>query len=221
MKEREARPCQVASIAGENRIFGINYGKDEKKEFPTLLLHSCCGPCSTSVIDSLADEFKITVFYYNPNITDRDEYLKRREAQLKAIEKLNEIAVEKGRHEISFLDGDYEIEKYYEVCKGLEDEPEGGARCKECFVLRLEKTCQEAKMGAYTAFGTTLSVSPHKNYKLLSEIGNRLSLRYGIDFLDRDFKKKDGYLRSIKLSKDFELYRQNYCGCEFSKWFEK
>ena len=188
-------------------------------ERSSLLLHSCCGPCSTSVIESLSDAFKVTVFFYNPNITDRDEYLKRRESQLLFINEYNKtVSIDR---QIAFLEGEYLTSEFYEAAKGLEDAPEGGARCTKCFILRLEKTAQMARMGGYDLFGTTLTVSPHKNYPLISSIGKDMALKYAVSFLDRDFKKKDGFRRSIELSKKYGLYRQNYCGCEFSKWFEK
>ena len=193
--------------------------REERLALPKLLLHSCCGPCSTAVIESLAGAFSLTVFFYNPNITDREEYLKRRESQLHFIDEYNKnVSVDK---QIAFLEGEYLPAEFYEAAKGLEPEPEGGKRCTECFRLRLEKTAQAAKMGGYDFFTTTLTVSPHKNYPLISSIGKELALTYGISFLDRDFKKKDGFKRSIELSKKYGLYRQNYCGCEFSKWFER
>ena len=157
----------------------------------TLLLHSCCGPCSTTCIERLVGTYKITVFFYNPNITEKDEYDRRKEAQIKFIELYNK--------------------------KGLEAEPEGGARCTECFRLRLERTAQAALRTGNTIFGTTLTVSPHKNYSLVSAIGCELANKYHVEFLDIDFKKKAGFQRSIQMSKEYELYRQNYCGCEFSK----
>lgn len=193
---------------------------DEKQvALPSLLLHSCCGPCSTSVIESLADAFKITVFFYNPNITDKEEYLKRRESQLLFINEYNnKVCADK---QVAFLEGEYDPAEFYEAARGEEDAPEGGARCRRCFMLRLERTAQEARMASYDLFGTTLTVSPHKDYSLISSIGKTLALTYGVSFLDRDFKKKDGFKRSIELSKKYNLYRQNYCGCQFSKWFEK
>ena len=182
----------------------------------TLLLHSCCGPCSTAVIERLSGEFDITVFYYNPNITDEPEYEHRKEEQKKFLQKYNENTE---GNKVKFVEGDYEVEDFYKAARGFEAEKEGGARCTKCFVLRLEKTALTAKKLGMDVFATTLTVSPHKNYKLISELGNKISIEYGVDFLDMDFKKKAGYQRSVDISKEYGLYRQNYCGCEFSKWF--
>lgn len=181
----------------------------------TLLLHSCCGPCSTACIERLIDTYKITVFFYNPNITDRDEYEKRKSSQIKFIEKYNEKLDDDNK--IEFIEGEYLPEEFFHVSEGFEQEPEGGARCTECFRLRLERTAQAAIRTGNTLFGTTLTVSPHKNYTLISAIGCELANKYKIEFLDMDFKKKAGFQRSIQLSKEYGLYRQNYCGCEFSK----
>lgn len=182
----------------------------------TLLLHSCCGPCSTAVIERLSGEFDITVFYYNPNITDEPEYEHRKEEQKKFLQKYNENTE---GNKVKFVEGDYEVEDFYKAARGFEAEKEGGARCTKCFALRLEKTALTAKKLGMDVFATTLTVSPHKNYKLISELGNKISIEYGVDFLDMDFKKKAGYQRSVDISKEYGLYRQNYCGCEFSKWF--
>lgn len=193
--------------------------KDVKVEKRNLLLHSCCGPCSTACIERLIPDFHVTVFYYNPNITDKDEYEKRKESQIKFIKEYNQKLKEEDQ--INFIEGEYLPEDYFQVVKGLEDEPEGGKRCTECFKLRLERAAQVAKDSGFTLFGTTLTVSPHKNYTLISAIGIELAKAYELEFLDMDFKKKDGFRRSIELSKEYELYRQNYCGCEYSKWFLK
>lgn len=187
----------------------------ETEAKPALLLHSCCGPCSTAVIERLAGEFEITVFYYNPCITDEEEYILRRENQKKFISEYNEKMI--GRSQIRFLEGPYQPGVYLKLVEGLEQEPEGGARCGKCFMQRLEKTAETAQMTGHEYFGTTLTVSPHKNYRRISEIGQEIALRYGLTFLDRDFKKKDGFKRSIELSREYGLYRQDYCGCEFSK----
>ena len=187
----------------------------ESLQRPALLLHSCCGPCSTAVIERLADEFEITVFYYNPCITDEEEYLLRRENQKKFLQEFNEERIEKNR--IRFLEGAYHPGAFLKLVKGHEQDPEGGERCSLCFAQRLEKTAETAQMTGCDYFGTTLTVSPHKNYRRISEIGQSIALRYGLTFLDRDFKKKDGFKRSIELSRRYGLYRQDYCGCEFSK----
>lgn len=181
----------------------------------TVLLHSCCGPCSTAVVERLAEEFDVTVFFYNPCITDEEEYQRRREAQIKFIKKFNEENT--GKCRVQFKEGDYRPGSYFEMVKGREGDPEGGGRCTLCFRQRLEKTAETARLTGYDFFATTLTVSPHKNYRLISEIGKELSLKYGLSFLDRDFKKKNGFGRSVELSKKYDLYRQNYCGCEYSK----
>jgi len=188
---------------------------DENVQKPALLLHSCCGPCSTSVIERLTDEFEITVFYYNPCITDEDEYRLRKDTQMRFIKMFNEENA--GKTRIYFREGDYRPGDFLKAVKGLETEPEGGARCSVCFEQRLQKTAEMASLIGCDYFGTTLTVSPHKNYRLVSEIGRRLAMYYSLSFLDRDFKKKDGFKRSIELSKKYDLYRQNYCGCIYSK----
>jgi len=182
---------------------------------PSLLLHSCCGPCSTAVLERVVDEFDVTVFFYNPCITDEDEYRMRKEAQFKFIERFNEENI--GKYKVTFKEGAYRPGEFFRLTEGLGNEPEGGSRCEVCFRQRLEKTAETASIEGYDYFGTTLTVSPHKNYKLITEIGKGIALRYGLSFLDRDFKKKDGFRRSVELSKKYELYRQNYCGCEYSK----
>lgn len=192
--------------------------KDRIKEKPKLLLHSCCGPCSTAVVERLTGDYDITVFFYNPNITDKEEYEKRKSVQLEFIEAYNQNVME--NEKIAFIEGEFYPEEFFRMVKGLEQEPEGGKRCTECFKLRLERTAAEAKLNCFEVFGTTLTVSPHKNYLLISKIGRDLALNYGLSFLDMDFKKKAGYQRSVELSKEYGLYRQNYCGCSFSKWDE-
>ena len=186
----------------------------EIKKIP-LLLHSCCGPCSTAVVERLADEFDVTVFFFNPCITDESEYQRRRKAQIDFIEKFNEENI--GKCRISFKEGDYRPGSFLKLTEGMEEEPEGGKRCSLCFAQRLEKTAETAKMTGYDIFGTTLTVSPHKNFTLISEIGRKLALKYSLSFLDRDFKKKNGFARSVELSKKYGLYRQNYCGCKYSE----
>lgn len=178
---------------------------------PSLLLHSCCGPCSSCVIERLADYFNITVYYYNPNIYPEDEYLKRKQVQLELIEKLPT------KNKVSFLDCDYEKEKFDEAVKGYEHCHEGEERCYKCYELRLEKTANTALLNNYDFFATTLSVSPYKNSKWINEIGRNLESKMGIKYLPSDFKKKDGYKRSVELSCKYGLYRQNYCGCVYSK----
>ena len=186
-----------------------------KAEKRRILLHSCCGPCSTACVERLMSDYRITVFFYNPNVTDREEYEKRRDNQIKFLNALNTELPEEDR--VVFIEGEYFPEDFYGVTEGLEDCPEGGERCTECFKLRLERTAKAAVALGYDIFGTTLTVSPHKNYQLISMIGRTLAEVFGLEFLDMDFKKKAGYQRSIELSRKYELYRQNYCGCSFSK----
>ena len=178
---------------------------------PRLLLHSCCAPCSSHCIAYLSDYFKITVFYYNPNISSEEEYRKRVKEQIRFI---NEYPA---KYKVDFIEGDYDTESFYNMAKGLEDCREGGERCFKCYELRLRKTAQTASMNNYDYFTTTLTISPLKNAQLLNSIGAELAEKYGIPWLYSDFKKREGYKRSIILSKEYDLYRQNYCGCVFSK----
>ncbi len=195
----------------------INYDKKLERIMeslegrPKLLLHSCCGPCSSYVITYLKDYFDITVLYYNPNIEPREEYEKRKAEQIRLIKELN-------LPNVKLKDIDYENEKYREVIVGHEKDKEGGDRCHICYNLRLEKCAEIAKNNGYDYFGTTLTVSPYKNAQLLNEIGEELEQKYQVKWLYSDFKKKDGYKKSIELSKEYNLYRQDYCGCEFSNY---
>ena len=178
---------------------------------PRLLMHACCAPCSSYVLEYLTEYFDITVFFYNPNITEYDEYLKRK-AELKRF-----ISQKSFAHKVKQIDGDYEPDLFFEIAKGRENIPEGGARCFDCYRLRLQKTAELAKSGGYDYFCTTLSISPHKNAAKLNEIGGELSKLYGVKYLYSDFKKRGGYKRSIELSAEYNLYRQSFCGCIFSK----
>lgn len=182
----------------------------KQQKHPRLLLHSCCAPCSSYVLEYLSQYFEITVFYYNPNIFPQSEYAHRVEEQRQLIEKMSLI------HPVSFLAGDYDQEKFYAMAKGLEEIVEGGVRCFGCYELRLRETAKIAKQYDYDYFTTTLSISPLKNAEKLNEIGRKLEAEMGVTYLQSDFKKKNGYKRSAELSKEFGLYRQNYCGCEFS-----
>lgn len=179
-----------------------------------LFLHSCCAPCSSYVLEYLSKYFAITVFYYNPNITASQEYFKRVEEQKRLIEIYNRQG---GRHPISVIEGDYEPQRFLDMSKGLEECPEGGERCFRCYELRLEETAKRAKEHEADYFATTLTISPLKNAQKLNEIGENLSTQYGIPWLVSDFKKKEGYKRSIELSAEYGLYRQDYCGCAYSK----
>ncbi|KXL52624.1 hypothetical protein CLNEO_20330 [Anaerotignum neopropionicum] len=178
---------------------------------PKLLLHSCCAPCSSYVLEYLSSRFDITVFYYNPNIAPHDEFLFRAQEQQKLIEAMP------FRHPVSFLLGEYDAESFFTLAKGLENEPEGGPRCKACYHLRLHKTAEEAKNKGFDYFTTTLSISPHKDAQALNQLGKQLSEEYNIPYLFSDFKKRNGFRRSCELSEIYGLYRQDYCGCPYSK----
>ena len=178
---------------------------------PTILLHSCCAPCSSHVIDVLSKHFNITILYYNPNIEPYEEYLKRKEEEIRFIKEYNNT------NRLDIIDCDYDNEKYHELVKGLEDCKEGGNRCFKCYRMRLEYTATKAKELNYDYFGTTLTVSPYKNSQKLNEIGEELENKYNIKYLYSDFKKNNGYKHSIEMSKEYNLYRQNYCGCIYSQ----
>ncbi len=186
----------------------------ERGKGKKLLLHSCCAPCSSHVLTLLKEYFAITVLYYNPNITERDEYEKRVREQIRFIEALNH---DTEGTDISYMDGEYVPGLFLETVKGYEHIPEGGARCKLCFEMRLRETARLAKEGGFDYFATTLTVSPLKNAALLNEIGLEMGECFGVEYLISDFKKKDGYKHSIELSAQYDLYRQDYCGCIFSK----
>ena len=176
---------------------------------PKVLLHSCCGPCSTTVIDFLVKYFDVTVFYYNPNIEPKEEYEKRKKEQIRFIKEYN-------NDKVNMIDSEYENDKFAKLTKGLENEPEGGARCAVCFKIRLEKTAQKAKAEGYDYFATTLTVSPYKNCDTINKIGYVLEKQYGVKYLCGDFKKEEGYKKSINFSKEYNLYRQDYCGCHYA-----
>ncbi len=180
------------------------------KEGTKLLLHACCAPCSSAVLERLSNFFEITIFYYNPNITEEKEYLKR-------IEELKKfISLVKYKYPISLVPGNYEPQKFFEMAKGLEDEPERGKRCYKCYAMRLEESARIADELGFDYFCTTLTLSPHKNSNWINEIGEDLNNRYNSIYLYSDFKKKNGYKRSIELSREYDLYRQDYCGCVYS-----
>ena len=177
---------------------------------PRLLLHSCCAPCSSAVLEYVTPHFDVTAFYYNPNITPAQEYRKR-------VDELKRLLREAPySHAVHLLEGRYDSREFFDVAQGLEDLPEGGERCARCYRLRLEETARQAAAGGYEYFTTTLSVSPYKNAARLNAIGGELAGQYGVKYLYSDFKKKDGYRRSIELSAQYGLYRQNYCGCVYS-----
>ena len=214
------REDQAAKRSGETRrrqTAKRNYQKELERVLeplfregraPTLFLHSCCAPCSSYVLEYLSQYFRITVYYYNPNISPREEYDERVREVKRLIQELP------ARYPIRFVEGSYEPERFYEMARGHEADPEGGERCGLCFALRLSEA---ARLGGYDWFTTTLTISPLKDAKRLNAIGEGMGKRFGVAFLNSDFKKRDGYKRSIELSARYHLYRQNYCGCVFSR----
>ena len=193
-----------------------NYDREMEDEIallqgrrPTLLLHSCCGPCSSAVLERLREHFRVTVLYYNPNIEPEEEYLHRQAEQKRLLSILGD--------DIGWLPCDYDHEAFTSFAQHMADEPEGGKRCLACFALRLNETAAQAKAHGFEYFTTTLSVSPHKNADNVNKAGEEAARRFGVRYLYADFKKKNGYLRSLQLSAEYDLYRQNYCGCLYSK----
>ena len=178
---------------------------------PTLLLHACCAPCSSYCIEYLSEYFKITLFFYNPNLNEREEYERRKEEAKRFVEAFP------AKHPVSFLEGPYNVSDYLEGINGLEGEPEGGKRCLKCFEMRLKEAADTAKRLGLDYFTTTLTISPHKNAEVLNTLGEKIAAETGTRFLPSDFKKKNGFLRSTELSEEYGLYRQDYCGCTFSK----
>ncbi len=178
---------------------------------PSLFLHSCCAPCSSYVLEYLSEYFSITVFYYNPNIGPKEEYRLRAEEQKRLIQSMHV------KHPISFIEGNYEPECFFAQAKGLEHEPEGGERCYRCYMMRLKETARLAVRYGMDYFTTTLSVSPLKKADWLNQIGEEMAQKYSVLWLTSDFKKKGGYLRSTELSREYGLYRQDFCGCVYSK----
>ena len=186
---------------------------------PTLLLHSCCAPCSSACLEMLVPYFKITVLYYNPNITDSEEYRKRVSEEKRFIDSINSdwAGLMPVYNKVEFIDGRYNPDEFRQIAKGYENCPEGGERCFRCYELRLREAANMALQGQYDYFTTTLTISPLKNAEKLNEIGESVASEFGVKFLPSDFKKKDGYKRSIELSREYNLYRQNYCGCVYSQ----
>ena len=198
----------------------INYQKEMERlialhcsdgRVPRLLLHSCCGPCSSYCISVLSEYFEVTVCYYNPNIYPREEYFMRVAEQKRFIESFPT------KYPVRFIEGDYDTDRFYATVRGLEKLPEGQERCFRCYRLRLEESARAAKAGGFDLFTTTLSISPLKNAQKLNEIGALLEKEYGIPYLFSDFKKKEGYKKSTQISAEYHMYRQYYCGCVFSK----
>lgn len=196
----------------------INYQKELDKitdslngDVPKLFLHSCCAPCSSYTLEYLSNYFDITVYYFNPNISPKAEFDKRYAEQKRLIEALPL------KHTIKLVCGEYDYNDFLKIAKGYENVPEGGERCFRCYRMRLESTAKLAKEQGFDYFCTTLSISPLKNSQKINEIGYEVAEKYGIKWLPSDFKKKEGYKRSIELSREYQLYRQNFCGCVFSK----
>lgn len=195
----------------------MNYDKimeeqiKEIEEGTELLLHACCAPCSSAVLERIANHFQVTIFYYNPNISDEEEYKKRIQEIKKFLQQFHT------KYKISLMEGNYEPDKFYEIAKGLENAPERGPRCYKCYNLRLEETAKIAAINNFEYFCTTLTLSPHKNSSWINKIGEELNSKYNTTYLYSDFKKRNGYKRSIELSKEYNLYRQDYCGCIYSK----
>lgn len=196
----------------------INYQNELDKiienlgdKVPRLFLHSCCAPCSSYTLEYLSNYFEITVFYYNPNISPKEEFYKRLLEQKRLIQSLP------AKHKIELIEGEYNYDDFLKIAKGLENAREGGERCFKCYRLRLEESAKIAKEMGYDYFCTTLSISPLKNSQKINEIGYDVAEKYGISWLPSDFKKREGYKRSIELSREYNLYRQNFCGCVFSK----
>ena len=183
----------------------------QEGKVPRLLLHACCAPCSSAVLEYLSQYFAITLLYYNPNIAPLEEYQKR-EAELRRL-----VSQMKFTHPVDLLPCQYDGQAFVQAARGLEGEPEGGKRCEACFRLRLRYAAQEAARLRFDYYTTTLSISPMKNAPLLNQLGEEIGREFGVAHLPSDFKKKDGYKRSVQLSKEYDLYRQDYCGCAFSK----
>ena len=198
----------MSKINYQYKLDGIINSLDKT---PSLLLHSCCAPCSSYCIEYLSQYFSITILYYNPNISPKEEFDKRAEEQRRLISQLP------AKNPVSLVVDNYNSQEFYSAVKGLEHIKEGGERCFACYKLRLERTAKYAKEYNFDYFCTTLSISPLKNAQKLNEIGERLSEEFKVPYLVSDFKKKNGYLRSIRLSEQFQLYRQDYCGCIYSK----
>ena len=186
-------------------------GLEEQGKVPRLLLHSCCAPCSSYVLEYLSRYFDITVYFYNPNIDQPEEYKRRVKEQQRLIASMDFI------HPVTLETGAYEPEEFHRIVRGLEKEPEGGARCFKCYELRLQEAAKVAQAGRFDYFTTTLSISPLKNAEKLNEIGEKLAKEYRVPYLPSDFKKKNGYKRSVELSEKYNLYRQDYCGCIYSQ----
>ncbi len=202
---------QKQKINYQKKLDRILEGIEKEKQAPSLLLHSCCAPCSSYVLEYLSWYFRITVLYYNPNISPEHEYRKR-------VDEIRRLIGEMDfRYPVSFEEGRYEPSEFYDMARGMEDLPEGGERCFACFELRLREAAKKAAEYHFDYFCTTLTISPLKNEQKINEIGLRIGCEYGVSYLVSDFKKKNGYKRSVELSEKYDLYRQNFCGCVYSR----
>lgn len=202
---------ELANVNYQKELEKLIEGQQKAGRVPRLFLHACCAPCSSYVLEYLSRFFSVTVFFYNPNISPKEEYEKRVSEIQRLISEMEFV------HPVAFIEGEYKPEDFYEMARGLEDVPEGGERCFRCYRLRMEEAARLAEQGGYDYFTTTLSISPLKNAGKINEIGQELSQIYKVEHLPSDFKKKNGYKRSIELSHEYGLYRQNYCGCVFSR----
>ena len=202
---------ELANVNYQKELEKLIEGQQKAGRVPRLFLHACCAPCSSYVLEYLSRFFSVTVFFYNPNISPKEEYEKRASEIQRLIREMEFV------HPVAFIEGEYKPEDFYEMARGLENVPEGGERCFRCYRLRMEEAARLAEQGGYDYFTTTLSISPLKNAGKINEIGQELSQIYKVEHLPSDFKKKNGYKRSIELSHEYGLYRQNYCGCVFSK----
>lgn len=202
---------ELANVNYQKELEKLIEGQQKAGRVPRLFLHACCAPCSSYVLEYLSRFFSVTVFFYNPNISPKEEYEKRVSEIQRLISEMEFV------HPVAFVEGEYKPEDFYEMARGLEDVPEGGERCFRCYRLRMEEAARLAEQGGYDYFTTTLSISPLKNAGKINEIGQELSQIYKVEHLPSDLKKKNGYKRSIELSHEYGLYRQNYCGCVFSK----
>lgn len=202
---------ELANVNYQKELEKLIEGQQKAGRVPRLFLHACCAPCSSYVLEYLSRFFSVTVFFYNPNISPKEEYEKRVSEIQRLISEMEFV------HPVAFIEGEYKPEDFYEMARGLEDVPEGGERCFRCYRLRMEEAARLAEQGDYDYFTTTLSISPLKNAGKINEIGQELSQIYKVEHLPSDFKKKNGYKRSIELSHEYGLYRQNYCGCVFSR----
>ena len=201
---------------GSNREFA-NPAMNKKK--PSVLLHACCGPCSTACVEKLVQDYEVTLYYYNPNITDRDEYLLRKETLLQFVNAYN--AEHMDEFTVNFIEGEYDRDRWFDLTSTLKEEPEGGKRCDVCFAMRLTETARRAKTLEFDYFTTTMSVSPHKNYDAIKTLGLMLEDEHEVRYLDIDFKKQNGFGRSVEMSKEYGLYRQNFCGCCYAREAQK